>query len=160
MQPRVYVETSVISYLTARPSRDLFTLARQQYTRDFWAMAGRCYEPLISVLVMSEIRRGDVTAAAERVAVCSSLAQLSLTQSAERLAQQLIDMRAVPATEPEDALHIALATLAEVDYLASWNFAHIVGPSAKLKLQFQLKELGYKPPAIASPEEILEELML
>jgi hypothetical protein len=83
---------------------------------------------------MSEIRRGDEVAAAERVAVCNSLAQLPLTEAAERLAQQLIDIRAVPATEPEDALHIALATLAEVDHLASWNFAHIVGPSAKLKL--------------------------
>jgi predicted nucleic acid-binding protein len=160
MKLRVYIETSVISYLTARPSRDLLLLARQQYTRDFWSLSAQHYEPLISALVMSEIRRGDEVAAAERVAVCNSLAQLPLTEAAERLAQQLIDIRAVPATEPEDALHIALATLAEVDYLASWNFAHIVGPSAKLKLQFQLKELGYKPPAIASPEDILEELML
>jgi predicted nucleic acid-binding protein len=160
MIPRIYIETSVISYLTARPSRDLLLLARQQYTRDFWSMAGQYYEPLISALVMSEIRRGDETAAAERVTVCNLLAQLPLTEAAVRLAQQLIDIHAVPATEPEDALHIALATIAEVDYLASWNFAHIVGPSAKLKLQFQLKELGYKPPAIASPEDILEELML
>ncbi len=77
---------------------------------------------------------------------------------AVELAQTLIARGAVPPTEPEDALHIAIAVIAQVDYIASWNFAHIVGARAKLKLQLRMHEMGIAPIPIATPDELLEEI--
>jgi hypothetical protein len=71
-----------------------------------------------------------------------------------------IDPGAVPDTEPEDALHIAVATMHAVGYMDSWNFAHMVSPAAKFKLQNKIIQLGHKPPIIATPEEIFEEITL
>jgi hypothetical protein len=92
--------------------------------------------------------------------VCHGLPELEITGSAKTFAQQLVDVGAVPPTEPEDALHIALATMHTMDYIASWNFAHLVGPVARFKLLNTISALGHKPPIIATPEEIFEELTL
>lgn len=72
------------------------------------------------------------------------------------LARQLTAAGLVPATEPEDALHIAEATLARMDYVATWNFAHFVNVSAKYKLVQALAAWGFAPPLFATPEELLE----
>lgn len=159
MKPRVYVETSVISYLTARPSRDFLVLARQQITREFWEQRDTLYDACLSPLVIDEISQGDAHAAAARLQVCAGMPMLHINEAAQAFAEELISKGAVPKTEPEDALHIALATIHRMDYIASWNFAHLVGPAAKFKLQTKISELGHQPPLIATPEEIYEELM-
>jgi hypothetical protein len=84
-------------------------------------------------------------------------AVLDISQDEQYLARLLIKAGAVPDTEPEDALHLALATLAGVDYIVTWNFAHMVGPSAKAQLSRHIENLGYKPPLIATPDDLLEE---
>jgi hypothetical protein len=160
MKSRVYVETSVISYLTARPSSNVMLLARQQFTRELWDLQPGRFQIWLSPLVLDEASQGDPVAAAIRLQVCQGLPELEITNDAMAFAQQLISTGAVPTTEPEDALHIALATMHAMDYIASWNFAHMVGPAAKFKLQNKISALGHKPPIIATPEEIFEELML
>lgn len=160
MKPRVYVETSVISYLTARSSSNILLLARQQFTRELWDLQPSYFEAWLSPLVLDEASRGDSAAAANRLQVCHGLPELEITGSAKTFAQQLVDVGAVPPTEPEDALHIALATMHTMDYIASWNFAHLVGPVARFKLLNTISALGHKPPIIATPEEIFEELTL
>jgi predicted nucleic acid-binding protein len=159
MKPRVYIETSVISYLTSRPSTHIMTIARQRSTSDFWeAISGGRLEGYISDLVVAEISRGDVNAAQRRIDSIQSFPQFQSGAQARELAQRLIECGAVPATEPEDALHIALATIAQVDYIASWNFVHIVGPHAKRRLLDHIRALGHNAPLLATPEEIIEEL--
>ena len=160
MKPRIYIETSVISYLTSRPSADAIVLARQQRTHELWSLLGVTCEPFISSLVTEEISRGDVNAAARRIEACRDCASFTVTDAARSIAKRLIDSGAIPATEPEDALHIGIAHAASVDYIASWNFAHLVGPNAKLKLQLRLAALGLAPIPIATPDEILEEFAL
>jgi predicted nucleic acid-binding protein len=156
--PRVYVETSVLGYLTSRPSRDLVKAARQQITADLWAVKGTVYEPFVSGLVLQEAAMGDPDAARLRLLACRGIAVLPVSDRVQEVGLMLIAQGAVPASEPEDALHLALATVAQVDYVVSWNFAHIVGPAAKLRLQRHIERLGLNPPLIATPEELLEEL--
>jgi predicted nucleic acid-binding protein len=158
MKPRIYIETSVISYLTARPSRDVVALARQQRTHELWQQFGKSCVPIISSLVIEEISRGDANAAQQRLEACRGFESLAATTESNALANILIARGAIPETEPEDALHIAIASLANVDYIASWNFAHIVGAQAKLRLQLRMHEIGLPPIPIATPDEILEEL--
>ena len=160
MKPRIYVETSVISYLTSRPSSNVMLLARQQFTRELWDLQPDHFEAWLSPLVLDEASQGDPQAAAARVHTCRGLPELEITTEVKAFAQPLVNTGAVPTTEPEDALHIALATLHAVNYIASWNFAHMVGPAAKFKLQNKISQLGYRPPIIATPEEIFEELTL
>jgi predicted nucleic acid-binding protein len=158
MIPRIYFETSFFGYLTSRPSRDLLKAARQQVTSDVWDLRSTRFTALISGLVLQEAARGDVQAAKLRLLACAQADVLDISQDAQDLARLLIKAGAVPETEPEDALHLALATLAGVDYIVTWNFAHMVGPSAKAQLSRHIEKLGYKPPLIATPEDVLEEL--
>ena len=158
MKPRVYIETSVVSYASARLSRDLLTASRQRITRRWLLLRDSTYQPCISDLVLREARRGDRIAAQRRLRLCASLPVIEITAQAESLAVRLIASNAVPKQEAEDALHIALATTAGVDFLATWNFAHLVGASAKYRLMRAIEALGFRPPVLATPEELYEEL--
>jgi predicted nucleic acid-binding protein len=155
---RIYFETSFFGYLTSRPSRDLLKAARQQVTLDLWDLRGAAFTPLISGLVLQEAARGDPQAALLRLQACEQADRLQISLEAQNLGQRLMDAGAVPQTEPEDALHLALATLAQVDYIVTWNFKHMVGPSAKAQLVRHIERLGYTAPLLATPEELLEEL--
>jgi predicted nucleic acid-binding protein len=156
--PRIYIETSVISYLTSRPSRDLLIAARQEATREWWEKRDVSYQPLVSGLVLREAANGDPEAALRRLRICRPLARLAIDDAAQELAKALITTRAIPETEAEDALHVALATTARVEFIATWNFAHLVGPVAKYRLQMHLQGMGLAPPLLATPEELLETL--
>ncbi len=158
MKPKIYVETSVISYLTARASRDFATVARQEFSRQWWDRRGETYQVSISTLVLQEISKGDVNAASRRLAVCEGLDCLRVDRRAIELARRLLADGMIPKTEAEDALHIALATTSRMDYIASWNFAHLVGPGPKFRLQTHLAKLGFARPLLATPEELLEVL--
>lgn len=156
MKPSIYLETSVVSYLTARPSRDLVTAARQAMTREWWELAPRRWDLFISALVIEEAAKGDPAAARLRLAAMRPLAVLPIGTDAQRLAAMIIEAGAIPVSEPEDALHIAVATVAKAHYLVTWNFAHLVGPDTKLRLLDTLRALGHAPPLLTTPEELLE----
>lgn len=127
-------------------------------TLDLWDLRQSAFTPLISGLVLQEAARGDPQAALLRLQACEQADSLQVSLEAQSLGQRLMNVGAVPQTEPEDALHLALATLAQVDYIVTWNFKHMVGPSAKALLVRHIERLGYAAPLIATPEELLEEL--
>jgi len=105
---------------------------------------------------VEESARGDAMAAQKRLDAIAPIKLIPITQKMQVLAQALISTGAIPATEPEDALHIAVATLSRAHYLASWNFAHLVGPDCKIRLLDSLRLLGHTPALLATPEELLE----
>jgi hypothetical protein len=156
--PLIYLETSVISYLTARPSRDLLVAARQEATSERWGLRDHSFRPCVSTLVLQEAAVGDPEAALRRLELCRPLPLRRPDAACGTLANALIAAKALPDTEQEDALHIALATLSRADFIASWNFAHLVGPVAKYRLQTTIQNLGFPPPILAAPEELLETL--
>ena len=125
MKPRVYVETTVISYLTARPARDVVVAGHQQSTRDWWTTAADRYELVVSELVREEAGLGDPDAVRARLSVVASLATLDATAEAETLAEVLVHTAAVPQAAIPDAAHIAFAAANGVEYLVTWNFRHI-----------------------------------
>ena len=127
MKPRIYIETTVISYLSSRPARDLRSAARQEWTQDFWLWATEPTDLFTSELTRIEAGRGDSEAAAKRLAYADVCTVIEETEAARKLSKQLIEHKAIPSTEPEDALHFVIATLAKMDYVASWNFSHLVG---------------------------------
>ena len=156
MKPRIYIETTVISYMAARPARDVVSLARQEMSREFWLWAPTVYEFCCSELTRIEISKGDEVVARRRLDYLEQCHVLPYMPQTVDLAERLIGVNGVPETEPEDAAHIAIATLAQVKYIVSWNFSHMVGPQAKRQLEKAIASLGYTPPILATPEEIFE----
>jgi predicted nucleic acid-binding protein len=154
MASSVYVETSVISYYAARPSRDIVTAARQTITQEWWDEARGRFEVYISVLVVEEAKAGDSDAAQRRLAAISGLPILEINDAAEELAKRLIDGGLIPETSTEDALHIALATVHGMDFLLTWNFRHINNAELKTQIRAVIEAVGYECPVICSPEEL------
>lgn len=117
MADRVYIETTVVSYLTARPSRDLIIAAHQQITHDWWDTRRTNYELCVSELVLDEAGAGDTQAAQERLIVLQPLLVVETTTEAFELAAELLRAGALPSKAADDALHIAIAATKVIPYL-------------------------------------------
>jgi hypothetical protein len=157
MKPRVYVETSVISYLTSRPSRDLIVAANQQITRDWWDSRRSEFELYVSQLVIQEASAGDENAAQHRLQAIDQMPLLELNEAALALAETLVKDGPLPQEAVEDALHIAAATVNGLDYLLTWNFRHIANATMRYRIERVCRSEGYEPPIICTPQELLEE---
>ena len=157
MQPRVYVETTVISYLTARPARDVVVAGHQQSTRDWWETASERFELVVSELVRQEAGIGDRGAARARLSTLASLATLDATAQADGLAETLVRTEAIPRTAIRDAVHIAIAAANGVEYLVTWNFRHIANAVARPLIESACRLAGFEPPTICTPEELMED---
>ncbi len=151
----VYLETSILSYLTARPSRDLLAAAHQQVTRDWWESRRPHFEVFISPLVEQESRRGDPEAAQRRLDTLRGLAMLELVEEAYDLAAALISEGALPAPAGNDAIHIALAAVHNIDYLLTWNCRHIDNAETKPIARSVCATRGYTCSEICTPEELM-----
>jgi predicted nucleic acid-binding protein len=154
MKPRVYVETSVISYLTARESASLVGATRQLLTRRWWDRRSD-YEIVISEVVVRECRVGDADAVNRRLAVIEGLPSLTVNARAADIAIALLKNNILPEKAAEDALHIAVASVHSVDFLLSWNFRHIANPTIQAKVAAYLTGQGLSLPFICPPEELL-----
>jgi predicted nucleic acid-binding protein len=153
---KIYVETSVISYLTARPSKTIIGAAHQQLTLAWWEKRGQ-YELMVSEVVLRECGAGDSESAAKRLEVIRDLPLLLITEQAIKIAEDLIKQKIVPLKAIEDALHIAIATAHGVDYLVTWNCRHIANPEIQRGIASYLEQIGAVLPFICTPEELLGE---
>jgi predicted nucleic acid-binding protein len=153
---RVYIETTVISYLTARPSSDLIVAAHQQITNEWWGNLRGAFDLFVSQLVIREAGGGDPEAAGRRLQVIDTLSLLDITQEAEFVASRLLAASLVPAKAAEDALHIALAATHGMDFLLTWNCKHIANAAIREAVAGLLLAGGYKAPVICTPEELME----
>lgn len=159
-KPKVYIETTVISYLVARPSRDATLESWQRATRRLWEEYADQFEFVVSGLVLSEAGRGDTIAAQQRLEVLSHLTVLETLPTADMLAKKLLDAGAVPQKSAPDAQHIAIATIYGVQYLVSWNHKHIVNIDKREHINKVCQEMGFKPVTICTPVELMEEFQM
>src|SRR5215213_1608816 len=126
MKPKVYVESSVISYLTSRPSRDLITAANQEMTQVWWNEHRYDFDLYVSQLVLLEVGAGDPEAAQSRIALARRAAQkLDLTRECSLLGRKLLREAGLPEKANRDTLHVAIAAVHEMDFLLTWNCRHI-----------------------------------
>ena len=158
MTESVYIESSVVSYLVARPSRDVVVTARQAITETWWRERSAKFELYISALVLHEIGRGDSDAAEKRLEAVENIPLVATSNEARSLAEGLIAQGAVPANSEEDALHIGLAAGAGTDYLLTWNFKHINNAHTKALISSVVETHGFICPILCSPEELGAEI--
>ncbi|MHB8971930.1 MAG: type II toxin-antitoxin system VapC family toxin [Pirellulaceae bacterium] len=150
----VYIETSIIGYLTARSSNAVIFLARQQLTRQWWAEERTKYDLVSSQLVVDEATAGDPTAAQERLVYLDGMPLLDIQHpGVGALADRLIAEHLLPQKAATDARHVAVSTVFGVDYLLTWNCKHIANAETLPGIYRVLRDSGYEPPLIVTPEE-------
>ncbi|RJP33983.1 MAG: DNA-binding protein [Phycisphaerales bacterium] len=152
----VYIETTIISYLTARPSRDLIRAAHQQITREWWENDRHRYELFTGQMALIEAAAGDPEAAADRLAVLHELPLLMDSADVPALAQALISATALPAVAGRDAVHVATAATTGMDYLLTRNCRHLANASLRDKISAVCRAEGFRAPIICTPEELRE----
>ena len=154
MNPRVYIETTIPSYLTAWPSRDLVRAADQQVTREWWGRRGE-YELFASPLVVRECQSGDAAAAAARLSALAGLPLLPQEPAVYALAGRLMAEVPLPEKAGADALHIATAALHGMEFLLTWNCTHIANAVFIPRIEEVCRCAGCKPPVICTPKQLL-----
>ena len=154
----VYVETSIISYLAAYPSRDLVVAAHQQITRDWWKTATARFDLHVSEAVLAELRAGDPTAGARRLQLVQAIPVLRQTEDVRVLAAHYDKTLGLSGKARADIPHFAFAVSHQMDYLVTWNCSHIANGQMIRRLMTVNAELKRPTPLIVTPEEIMESL--
>ena len=151
----VYIETSVVSYLTARATSNLLAAAWQTATAEWWDMHRPRFELRTSTLTIEEAERGHQEAAARRLEALDGIAMLPITEAAVTFADTLIRRRALPANAQNDAIHIAVSAVHGVDYLLTWNFRHLANAETRPLVREVCEQQGYASPEICTPSELM-----
>ena len=155
MADRVYIETTVVSYLTARASRDVIIAGHQQVTHEWWDTRRSDYELCVSQLVLDEAGAGDLQAAQERLALLHPMLVLETTEAALDIAKGLIHAGALPTKAADDALHIAIAASKAIPFLLTWNCRHLANAAMRPVIEEVCSTSGFRAPIICTPEELL-----
>ena len=156
MKHRVYLETTIISYLTARSARDPVILGRQTVTREWWRVRREAFDLVISDLVLQEMQVGDSDAARRRLNLAAGIPSLPVSGESVALAELLVTEGPIPPNYAEDALHVALCAVNGIDFLLTWNCTHLANAALRFDLESAVARGGYACPIICTPEELME----
>ena len=156
MKPRLYLETTIPSYLVARRSRDAILRGQQAATRKWWDERRGDYELFLSEFVDLEAGRGDAEMAVARAAALEGLPRLAATEDARELAVEILSAGLIPANAAVDASHIAVAAVHRMDILLTWNCTHIHNIAISRQIERLCARAGWACPAICTPFDLLE----
>ena len=151
----VYIETSIVSHLVANPARDLMVAGHQQATRDWWQYRQGLFQCVTSDETLAESARGNAEQARLRLGVLAGMPALPITREAENLAVDFLATGALPAAARSDAVHLAVATLAQADYLLTWNCRHLANAQVLRRLAREADRSGWKLPTVCTPLELM-----
>ncbi len=154
MAPKVYIETTIVSYLTANPSSDLIAAAHQEITKDWWNYHRRYFELYASEFVTVEAEAGNPEMARRRLEVLSSIQLLTVEPVALELGRTLVKQGPLPEKAETDAFHIAVAATSGMNYLLTWNCKHIANAQMQAGIGRICRAIGFEPPIVCTPEEL------
>ena len=157
MKAKLYLETTIPSYLVGRPSRDLLVAAHQQTTRDWWESRRSEFELYVAELVVQEVRAGDALLAGQRLELLRDVPILAVSSEILELAEDLITEGPIPRKAAGDAAHIAIATVYGCEYLLTWNCRHIANAELHRAIRRVVEQYGYEVPSLCTPEELMGE---
>ncbi|QLE58358.1 type II toxin-antitoxin system VapC family toxin [Nostoc sp. TCL26-01] len=155
MSETVYIETSILGYLTARSTRNLILAANIEITREWWEFRRSAFTLYISQVVLDEVARGDSEIAVKRLEILNGMPLVELNQAVKNLSAEFLTRSNLPAKASDDAVHIAAATVHQLDYLLTWNCKHIANAQIQRKLAEISLDFGYQLPVICTPYELL-----
>lgn len=153
-KPKVYVETTIPSYLTSRPSNNLIVAGKQEVTRQWWERRRKKYQLFISQYVIDEAGSGDLEAAERRLEAIKNIDVLEIDEEVIDLAEKIMATGLIPAKAATDAAHIAIASKHGMDFLVTWNCTHIANAEILAKVNYAVFENGFYLPTICTPDEL------
>jgi hypothetical protein len=153
----VYLETTFISYLIARASRDLIVAGHQQTTQEWWANRRSKFACSVSQVVIDEAAIGDPAEVQKRLAIIGGLPALEVTADAESLTQAIMATGILPPHAFPDAAHVAVATVHAIDFLLTWNCRHLANAQIARRISLVCERLGCRMPIMCTPEELMGE---
>jgi predicted nucleic acid-binding protein len=156
MKLKVYIETTIISYYASKPSNNLIIKGHQQVTREWWDKQLDKYKPYISEVILEEISRGDAVASKKRLKIVEDFSLLGVNDGVLALARNYFLALDLPDKARLDAVHLALGVYHGMDFIISWNFAHISGARPRSIIENINYQIGIKTPTICTPEELME----
>ena len=155
--PRVYIETTIPSFLAARAPRDVIVAGKQETTRLWWELRSRHFELFVSPLVWDEVSLGDQEVSQRRCGIIAGLPVLAVDEQTSRIAEAFMASGAIPARAATDASHIAVATRHGMDFLLTWNCTPIANAQTLRRVNAVASSLGYELPTICTPDELMED---
>ncbi len=155
MSETVYIETSIVGYLTARSTKNLILAANMEITKDWWEFRRNAFILYTSEVVIDEVAQGDAEIAAQRLEILRDFPLLALNQAVQGLAAQFLARSSMPPKAKVDAVHIAAATVHSMDYLLTWNCKHIANAQIQGKLAEISLDFGYVLPILCTPNELM-----
>ena len=156
MKPSVYLETSVISYCASEGARDIVILGKQTVTKEWWKSQIMAFSPFLSTIVLEEIQRGNPKMAKARSRLVDGIPVLGVNPEILDLAERVFKEIQLPRKAQADALHIAIPSVFQIDFLLTWNCAHIANPFIQRQLRKIIEKSGFSFPVICTPQELLE----
>ncbi len=157
MKVKLYLETTIPSYLTAQPSRDLIVSAHQQITYEWWKKRRHDFDIFISQFVIDEAGQGDKEASIERLKMLSEFDLLDITDEVTDFASAILDAGIIPQKAATDAAHIAIAAVHNMQFLMTWNCAHLANAEILIGIRSVCQAKGFECPIICTPEELMGE---
>jgi len=154
MKPTVYLETTIPSFLTARPSNNLILAGEQELTRQWWEDRRKSFTLFVSELVIEEAQKGNSVASEKRMNAISAVLVLEIDEETIRLTEEIMKSGVIPERAAADAGHIAVASRHGIDYLLTWNCRHIANAEIIRRLVSVVKKAGYNLPIICTPAEL------
>jgi predicted nucleic acid-binding protein len=130
--------------------------SRQASTRAWWDGGCSNFALFTCQEVLQEAKLGDSEMACKRMELLTPLPKLELTEEVGTLALRLIQAGLVPEKAASDAVHIAVASVHEMNYIVTWNFKHIANPYTRNRLRALVAEAGYHLPVMSTPEELIQ----
>jgi hypothetical protein len=155
MKPKLYLESTIPSYLVARPSRDVILAGQQKCTRDWWSRRVEDFEIYVSDVVRGEISSGEALMAKKRLELIKPFALLPINEAVIGLADAMIAGGPLPEKASRDATHIALAAVHGMHFLLTWNCTHIANAQMYSKMRTICETHGFDCPVICTPDELL-----
>lgn len=156
-KPTVYIETTVVSLLTARPSRDVVGMAHQMITRDWWTLDRPKFDLYTSDFTLAEAAAGDPSASAERLEALRDIPLLEVATPVTALSEQLALALALPPRARIDAAHVAVAAVNGMEFLLTWNCRHLANLALADKIERACEAAGFVAPRIVTPEQLRAE---
>ena len=154
MKNKIYIETSVVSHYTAKRSENIRILVHQLTAEEMWNQLSN-FDVYISDIVIDEASKGSINQSESRLIAIKDFEVLEKNNKVAKLADVLLSKNALPKQCLDDALHIAIAAINDIDFIVTLNFKHINNPFLKTKIRETIKEEGYRCPVLCSPEELL-----
>lgn len=152
-KPTVYLDTSIISAYWDK-AKDVSAAARREKTRDWWEYERRYFELWTSMGVENELHTGRFPHQIECLRMVRRLRHLVIDRTVDDLVDELLALRIVPETKPGDAVQMAVSAAHEMDYLLTWNYAHLANPIAQERLRAVCLKRRLRVPLLVSPESI------